>query len=440
MKTASIFKIMTAGLVIILFLVMPVPGHSQENGEEATSKDFTHEQLAQMLAPIALYPDALLSQVLMASTYPLEVIEADRWIKKNVRLKGDSLDDSLQDKDWDPSVKSLCHFPSVLTLMSEKITETTSLGNAFLAQENKVMDTIQKLRDEAYKQGNLTSTSKQKVIKKEETIVIEPVNPNVVYVPYYNPHYVYGPWWYPAYPPYYWGPFPVIVGAGISFWPGPFVSFSLVSWSYFDWHRRSVYINIHKRPRYFRHHKWHPKPGHWYHSPKHRRGVAYRDKYTARKYGQSSSRTRTFRRDIRGFPDDHRGTVEKDRKHQLGSRPQRPTIHGDSIARNQRVRTEQDRKTPGRVERSERLREKRVIKEKVERHERVRKERVEKNGSTVRREKKPDRRQDNIFGNIGDGRKERSSSRRGRFSRKGPYRNAPNINPSDRYDRNRRNR
>ena len=170
------------------------------------------------------------------------MIEADRWVKENKRLEGDSLDDSLQEKDWDPSVKSLCHFPSVLALMSEKITETANLGNAFLAQEDEVIDVIQKLRTEAYEQGNLTSTSKQKVVKKEKIIVIEPASPDVVYVPYYNPLYVYGPWWYPAYPPYYWGPFPVIVGAGISFWPGPFVSFSLVSWSYFDWHRRSIYV------------------------------------------------------------------------------------------------------------------------------------------------------------------------------------------------------
>ncbi len=423
MNTTNIFKVMTAGLVIVLFLVMPVPGQSQENGAEAASEAFSQEQLTQMLAPIALYPDALLSQVLMASTYPLEVIEADRWVKKNERLKGDSLDDSLVNKDWDPSVKSLCHFPSVLGLMSEKITEITSLGNAFLAQEDEVMDTIQKLRTKAYEQGNLTSTSKQKVIEKEKTIVIEPANPDVVYVPYYNPLYVYGPWWYPAYPPYYWGPFPVIAGVGISFWPGPFISFSLVSWSYFNWHRHSVYINAHNRPRYFRHHNWHPKPGRWYHSPRHRRGVAYRDKYTARRYGKSSIRSRTSRRDIRGFPERH-GTVGKDRKYLPKSRTQRPTSRGGGIVRDQRVRTEPGRKTPG----------------KVERQERVREDRVKKDGGIIRRERKPDKRQNNIFGNIGSGREERSSSKRGRFSREGPYRNAPNRKPAGRYDHGRRNR
>jgi uncharacterized protein DUF3300 len=423
MQAVSIFKLMVTGLVIIFCLAMPMSGQSQENGEEAASTAFTPEQLAQMLAPIALYPDTLLSQILMASTYPLEVIEADRWVKENKRLKGDSLDDSLQEKVWDPSVKSLCHFPSVLVLMSEKITETANLGNAFLAQEDEVIDVIQKLRTEAYEQGNLTSTSKQKVVKKEKIIVIEPASPDVVYVPYYNPLYVYGPWWYPAYPPYYWGPFPVIAGAGISFWPGPFVSFSLVSWSYFDWHRRSIYINIHKRPRFFRRHRWHPKPGHWSHSPKHRRGVAYRDKPTARKYGKTSSRSRTFRRDIRGFPK-RQERVGKDRKYQPMSRPHRPASHRRSIARDQKVRIDKGRKTS----------------ERVKRQERVSKQRVKRGGSTVRTKKRPDIRRDKIFGNIGYGAEERKSSRRGRFSREGPRMKAPSRDPSGRYNRGRRNR
>jgi hypothetical protein len=422
MKTASIFKAMTTGLLIILLLALPAPGQSQENGEEAASEAFTNEQLAQMLAPIALYPDALLSQVLMASTYPLEVIEADRWVKKHEQLKGDSLDDSLQDKNWDPSVKSLCHFPSVLSLMSEKITETTSLGNAFLAQENEVMDVIQKLRAEAYKQGNLTSTSEQKVTKKEETIIIEPAYPNVVYVPYYNPLYVYGTWWYPAYPPYYWGPFPVVVGAGISFWPGPFVNFSLVSWSYFDWPHHSIYINIHERPRYFRHHEWNAMPGPWYHSPKHRRGVAYYNKLTARKYGKSPARTGTFGRDIRGFPERNE-TAEKNREYPLKNRIQRPADRGDSTVRDQRARSDQDRKTREGIEQKKRITEERV-----------------KGSGTLHKEKTYERKQDNVFNNIGDGGEERRSSNRGRFSRESSHGNVPARSPAGRYDRGRRNR
>jgi hypothetical protein len=422
MKNASIFKAMTTGLfIIILLLALPAPGQSQENVEEEASESFTNEQLAQMLAPIALYPDALLSQVLMASTYPLEVIEADRWVKKHEQLKGDSLDDSIQDKNWDPSVKSLCHFPSVLSLMSEKITETTRLGNAFLAQENEVMDVIQKLRTEAYKQGNLTSTSEQKVTKKEEIIVIEPAYPNVVYVPYYNPHYVYGTWWYPAYPPYYWGPFPVVVGPGISFWPSPFISFSFVSWSYFDWHRRSIYIDIHKRPRYFRHQKWNARSGSWYHSPKHRRGVAYHNKLTARKYGKSPARPGTFRRDIRGFPELGR-TGEKNREYPLKNRIQRPSGRGDSTVIDHRARSDREIKT----------------RQGVEQQKRITGKRVERSGF-LQREKTYERKQGNVFSNIGHGREEHKSSIRGRFSRERSHGNVPGIGPAGRHDRGRRN-
>ncbi len=418
MKAVSIFRLMTTGLFIVLFLAMPMPGQSQENGQEAGPSVFTDEELAQMLAPIALYPDSLLSQVLMASTYPIEVIEADRWLKKNKRLKNDRLDDALINKDWDPSVKSLCHFPSILALMSEKIAETTSLGNAFLAQEDEVMEVIQRLRAEAYEQGNLTSNSRQKIIRQGEIIIIEPASTDVVYVPYYNPNYVYGPWWYPSYPPYYWGPFPVVVGAGISFWPGPFINFSLISWSYFDWHRRSIYINIHKRPRFFRRHDWHPRPGAWYHSPRHRRGVAYRDKPTAHRYGKSFSRSKTFRRDIRGFPERQK-TFGKDIKYK--SRPQRPAVQGSGIVRDRRVNIKQGTK----------------LSESVGRQGHLSREKIQRSGSKVRMEKRPDISRDKVFGNIGYGAQEGKSSRRGHFSREGYQRSYKGRSPSVHHDRGR---
>lgn len=222
-------------LLIIALLAMPLPGLAQIEGDSASAASFTKEQLAQMLAPIALFPDSLLSQVLMASTYPLEVVEADRWVKKNADIKDDALDEALVEKEWDPSVKSLCHFPSVLSAMSDKIAQTTRLGDAFLAQQDDVMDMVQELRAKARTQGNLESTKEQKVVVEKETIIIESSSPEVIYVPTYDPFYAYGPWWYPAYPPYYWWPGPVIYGPGISFWPGIFVGVSIGYWSYFDW-------------------------------------------------------------------------------------------------------------------------------------------------------------------------------------------------------------
>jgi hypothetical protein len=315
MKSGSIsFIDMAISLFLIVLLALPVPVRSQEND---STPAFTKEQLAQILAPIALYPDDLLSQVLMASTYPIEVIEADRWVKKNPGLKGEKLDKALLAQDWDPSVKSLCHFPVVLAQMSDRIGETTNIGNAFLAQQKEVMDTVQELRARAYQQGNLKSSPEQKVVVEKETIIIEPANPQVVYVPYYNPFYVYGPWWYPAYPPYYWGPIGVSLGVGISYWPGLYFGFGFGFWSTCDWRRHSIYINGHHRPPYVRHGRWRTAPGRWHHAPRHRRGVAYRDIHTARRYGQSPKRFRNFDRGVRGFPQ-HRNRARVDPSHRPG--------------------------------------------------------------------------------------------------------------------------
>ena len=321
MKAATIFRLAIAVFLILslaAFPAFPPPNAlAQSGGYPEPFERYSREELAQMLAPIALYPDALLSQVLMAATYPIEVIEADRWVKRNPDLKGDALDDALLTLGWDPSVKAVCHFPSVLALMSERIGETTEIGNAFLAQEDEVLDMIQDLRTRAYAHGKLTTTPEQKIVVERETIIIEPATPRVVYVPYYDPLHVYGPWWYPAYPPYYWGPpARVSIGVGVSFWPGFYFGFVSWPWSYFDWHFRYIYIDVHKRPRYVRHDRWVSYSGRWNHVPSHRRGVAYRDIPTARKYGQYPSRLRDFRQDTRGFPEPRL----RDRDRRFGSR------------------------------------------------------------------------------------------------------------------------
>src|SRR4030043_946038 len=158
--------------VIVVMLVIP-PGimaqDSEQDSEQTEQPEkFKKEELVQMLAPIALYPDSLVAQILTASTYPLEVVEAERWLRKNKDLKSDELDKALQEKTWDASVKSLCHFPDVLYAMSEKLDQTTKLGDAFLSQQDDVMDTIQELRGKAQEQGNLKTTEQQKVIVEQE--------------------------------------------------------------------------------------------------------------------------------------------------------------------------------------------------------------------------------------------------------------------------------
>jgi hypothetical protein len=173
-----------------------------------TKPALTQQELDQMLAPIALYPDSLLSQILMASTYPLEIVEATRWSTANPNLKDDDAVKAAAQNGWDPSVTSLIAFPQILTMMDDRLSWTERLGDAFLAQQAQVMDTVQSLRQKAYAAGNLKSTEQVRVEQQGQTIVIEPPNPQVVYVPYYDPRIVYGPWWWPGYPPVYWGPWP----------------------------------------------------------------------------------------------------------------------------------------------------------------------------------------------------------------------------------------
>jgi hypothetical protein len=240
---------------------------------------FTQQELDQMLAPIALYPDSLLSQILMASTYPLEVVEAARWSRANPNLKGDQAVQAVAQNPWDPSVKSLVAFPQILQMMDEKLDWTERLGDAFLAQQAQVMDTVQNLRQKAYAAGNLKSTDQVRVDQEGQTIVVEPTRPDVIYVPYYDPLVVYGPWWWPAYPPVYWAPWPgYFVGPrfAVSFTWGVGIPVGVgFFFGAFDWpHRHVTVVNVNNF--YFKTVNVNRLTV-WQHDPVHRRGVFYRD-------------------------------------------------------------------------------------------------------------------------------------------------------------------
>ena len=302
----KVTKIYMHGLswVIIVMLMIPPGIMAQDSGQTEQPAKFKKEELAQMLAPIALYPDSLLSQILMASTYPIEVVEAERWLRKNKDLKGDELDRALQEKTWDASLKSLCHFPEVLYAMSEKLDQTTKLGDAFLSQQDDVMNTIQELRRKAQEEGNLKTTKEQKVVVEEEVIKIEPANPEVIYVPVYDPLYVYGPWWYPAYPPYYWY-YPsgvVITGGYIYFGLGIFVGIGISSWSWFDWHHHHIYIDRHHARHFHRFDRRDTERHVWSFEPVHRKGVAYRDRAISERFGARPSRVSPASPESRGYP------------------------------------------------------------------------------------------------------------------------------------------
>ncbi len=206
MNTSTTRSIIAALLLTVLQIAT---AHAQTPAPPAASAQSQQllkaEELDQLVAPIALYPDALLAEVLMASTYPLEVVQADRWATANKALKGDQLKAAVDKQSWDESVKSLVATPSVLAMMSEKLDWTQKLGDAVLAQQPDVMDAVQRLRTKAQANNKLTSTKEQKVSvtqqQNKQVIVIEPTVPDTVYVPYYDPAVVYGDWAYPAYPP-----------------------------------------------------------------------------------------------------------------------------------------------------------------------------------------------------------------------------------------------
>jgi hypothetical protein len=312
--------IKASALFLALLLGAPQWVIAQSAGED---KPFKQEELDQLVAPIALYPDSLLTQILMASTYPLEVVQADRWAKQNKDVKGDALAKGLEAQPWDPSVKSLVNFPQVLTMMSEKLDWTQRLGDAFLAQQKDVMGTVQKLRAKAQESGNLKTTKEQVVKVEQETIIIEPASPEVIYVPAYNPTVVYGTWAYPAYPPYPVYPPGYVAGSAFTFAAGVAVGAAWgYAWGNANWHGGDVNINVNQNTNINNNidrSKYQNKvtsgqggQGQWQHNPESRKGVAYRDQGTAQKYNKGGSSTAGTRDAYRGRQEQGRQDLSKD--------------------------------------------------------------------------------------------------------------------------------
>ncbi|HSB24051.1 MAG TPA: DUF3300 domain-containing protein [Burkholderiaceae bacterium] len=273
------------------------------------AKPASKEQLEQLLSPIALYPDSLLSQVLMASTYPADVADAAKWSKANKDQKGDAAVKMVQDQPWDPSVQSLVAFPQILQVMGDQPDWVQKLGDAFLASSKDVLDAVQRLRQKAQQAGNLKSNEQQKVIVEQEpttqqtVIKVEPAQPETVYVPAYNPQVVYGTWPYPAYPPYYYPPPPYYypggaLASGIAFGIGVAAIGSI--WGGCNWGGGDVNINVNKynsinSNRQINNSKFE-------HNSANRRGVPYgdqasRDKYGSKGVGNSAQRDQYRGRD-----------------------------------------------------------------------------------------------------------------------------------------------
>lgn len=308
MKTTMRYGFLQACLwcLALLPLALTATAHAQASqaaqpqGQSQGEKIYNNQQLDQMLAPVALYPDALLSQIFMATTYPSDVAEAAAWSAANPKAQGDDAVKQVNTKPWDPSVQSLVAFPQVLAQMKEHPDWVQNVGDAFLAQPDDMMASVQRLRAQAKASGNLKSNEQQKVTEQaapagstEGTTIIqiEPSNPEVVYVPSYNPTVVYGSWPYPAYPPTYWPPpygyYPgQALAAGLAFGAGIAITGAL--WGGFNWGHGDVNVNVNRYNSVNNVNNRISGNGNqrWNHNPDNRRGTPYRDSASRERFDQ----------------------------------------------------------------------------------------------------------------------------------------------------------
>ncbi len=291
-----------AALVAALSALLAAPaGAVQEThatppaqAEEAPeSIQLSNDQLDSLVAPIALYPDPLLAQCLVAATYPIDIVAAQQWLAKNTSLKGDELVKAAEQQAWDPSVQALVALPDALKLLSENIRWTADLGDAFLAQQSEVMDAVQRLRAKARDSGKLDSSEQQKVetatVDSKTIIEIQPASTEVVYVPSYSPEVIWGPPIYP-YPPMYYPPY--YGGAWLGFGVGIAIGIGISGgWGWgCGWHGGGNTININNNNNYINHYNRSNNinrsgNSNWQHNAQQRGGAPYKDRATASKYG-----------------------------------------------------------------------------------------------------------------------------------------------------------
>ncbi len=271
---------------------------------EEKAPKLTSDQLDSLVAPIALYPDPLLSQTLVACTYPLEIVQLQQWLTKNPKLKDKELAEAVKKQNWDPSIQAMAGLPDVLKRLADDIKWSNDLGNAFLSQQDEVMDAVQRMRKKAADSGNLKSSEQQKVetkvVENKTVIVVEQANPQVVYVPSYNPTVVYGPPVYPYPPIYYPPPGYYAAGMAISFGVGVAMgAFWSGGWGYHcGWHGGGNNIYINNNNNFVNHNniqnvnrsgnRTNVGNTNWQHNPQHRGGAPYSDRTTANRYGGSA--------------------------------------------------------------------------------------------------------------------------------------------------------
>jgi hypothetical protein len=275
-----------------VLLAQQPPAAAADAGEPDEIK-LSADQLDALVAPIALYPDTLLAQCLVASTYPIDVVQAQQWAEKNKNLKGEELSNAAMKEKWDPSVQALVSLPDALKVLSQDVKWTTDLGNAFLAQQGEVMDAVQRMRGKAKSGGKLATNEQMKVetkvVESKEVVVIESANPEVIYVPSYSPTVVYGPAPYP-YPPLYYPPY-YAGGAWLGFGVGIAVGIGIAGGWGCGWGGGgNNTININNNNNYVKNNNRQNNisnsgNSNWKHNANQRGGAPYGDRATANKYG-----------------------------------------------------------------------------------------------------------------------------------------------------------
>src|SRR6266545_6230232 len=299
-------------VIAIFFLGLLTQVHSQTPAQQAESQVMTNtspapkisnDQLDSLVAPIALYPDQLLSQTLVASTYPLEIIQLQQWLDKNKNLKDKALASAVQKQNWDPSIQAMAAFPEVVKRLADDIQWTTDLGNAFLAQESDVMDAVQRMRAKAQSKGTLKTSAQQKVETQtveggKQVIVVQQASPNVVYVPSYDPVVVYGPPVYPYPPIYYPPPGYYAAGAAIAFGTGVALGAAWGgNWGWnCGWGHGDVNVNVNNNyinnynKNNFNQANFNKQGGNWQHNPQHRGNAPYNRASASQVQNQLASR------------------------------------------------------------------------------------------------------------------------------------------------------
>ncbi len=361
-KVGKTAFIMALSVMLPAAVLVSSPVYAQQQFVPEQEAKISQAELDQILAPIALYPDTLLTHILIASTYPLEIVQAHRWAQENSHLNSDQILRNAEERDWDPSVQALTAFPDVLERLSENLDWTQAVGDAFLYDEEYVLSSIQNLRQKAQANGSLNDLEHLRVVNDGRDIVLEPVHREIIYAPYYDVHAVYGSWWWSGYPPVHLGF--RSHSRGLRFIWGPRVNVGFrISFGAFSWGNRHIvrlnrgnfsYRNNFKRRQILSH----SSSKRWIHNPVHRRGAYYRHARVNKRYTPNRSYRPSSRFAYRGnarssknisnarkFENKRRVTnVNQRLRDQRGSSPQRrPETSRNQQSRPNQVRNNQVR-------------------------------------------------------------------------------------------------